>query len=120
MESKKSIAYKLFAMRTNEKNVAIATQYRFQRITPTYILVYGEDKPEGTNCTEVTAKDISSLSRRDFQWLEDANILLIQEFAAAHPDAQKNSLNNFYNELQKNIKEELEKDGERDKQSETE
>ena len=120
MESKKIIVYKLFAMRTNDKNVAIATQYRFQRITPTYILVYGEDKPEGTSCTEVTVEDIQSLSRRDLQWLEDANIVLLREFADEHKDAQKNSMKNFLTELDRNIKEELGKDGERDKQSETE
>lgn len=115
MEQKKALVYKLFAMHTNDKNVAIATQYRFQRITPQYILVYGEDAPEGTSCSEITANEISNLSRRDFQWLQDANMTLIREFALEHKDGQTSALKKFFEELDKNIKDELkENDGERE------
>lgn len=115
MEQKKAVVYKLFAMLTNEKNVAVATQYRFQRITPTYILVYTGEKPRGVKCTEVTVRELSSLSRKDFQWLEDANIVLIREFAEEHKESQTKSFANFLQELDKNIKEEL--DGERNENS---
>lgn len=115
MEQKKALVYKLFAMHTNEKNVAIATQYRFQRITPQYILVYGEDAPEGTSCSEITAEEISSLSRRDFQWLQDTNITIIRELTESHKHTQTNAIREFLLELDKNIKEELkENDGERE------
>lgn len=115
MEQKRALVYKLFAMLTNEKNVEIATKYRFQRITPSYILVYGEDEPQGTKCTEITANDLASLSKRDFQWLQDANIVLLREFSDEHKEAQKNTFKQFLEELDKNIKDELkENDGERE------
>lgn len=115
MEQNKVVAYKLFAMLTTEKNVAVATQYRFQRITPNYILVYGEEEPDGVDYTEVTANEIQNLSRRDFQWLEDANILLIREFSEGHKESQEKSFAIFLQELDKNLKEEI--DGERKEKS---
>ena len=102
-------------MLTTEKNVAVATQYRFQRITPNYILVYGEEEPDGVDYTEVTANEIQNLSRRDFQWLEDANILLIREFSEVHKESQEKSFAIFLQELDKNLKEEI--DGERKEKS---
>jgi hypothetical protein len=114
MWQNKPLGYKLYAMLTNEENVGIATQYRFQRITPSYTLVYGENKPEGTKCTEVKAEDISSLSRRDFQWLQDANMAIIRELTENHKPTQTNAIKEFLLELDKNIKDELkENDGER-------
>lgn len=115
MEQKKVVAYKLFAMLTTDKNVAVATQYRFQRITPNYILVYGEEEPDGVDYTEVTPNEIQNLSRRDFQWLEDANVLLIREFAEEHKEPTARSFANFLQELDKNLKEEI--DGERNENS---
>lgn len=114
MGQNKALVYKLYAMLTNEENVAIATQYRFQRITPSYTLVYGEDEPEGTRCTEVTANDIQNLSRRDYQWLQDANMAILQELTEDHKPTQTNAIKEFLLELDKNIKDELkENDGER-------
>ena len=116
MEKKeKAIVYKLFAMLTNEANVRIATEYRFQRITPAYILVYGEEAPKRTKYTEITAKDLSSLSKKDFQWLQDANIALIREITDTHRESQSAELKKFWDELLSNIKDELkENDGERE------
>jgi hypothetical protein len=103
-------------MLTNDKNMAVATQYRFQRITPSYTLVYTDEEPEGVNCTEIKAEEISNLSRKDFQWLADSNLILLREFVEEHKDSQVQSLKKFFEELDKNIKEELkEKDGERKK-----
>lgn len=102
-------------MLTSDSNVEIATRYRFQRITPSYILVYGEDEPEGAKYTEITANEISNLSRRDFQWLQDANIVLLREFAEEHKDAQRSSFRQFLEELDKNIEDELkDSNGERE------
>ena len=116
MEKKeKAIVYKLFAMLTNEANVRIATEYRFQRITPAYTLVYGEEAPKRTKYTEITAKDLSSLSKKDFQWLQDANIALIREVTETHKESQPAELKKFWDELLSNIKDELkENDGERE------
>ena len=116
MEKKeKAIVYKLFAMLTNEANVRIATEYRFQRITPAYILVYGEEAPKRTKYTEIKAKDLSSLSKKDFQWLQDANIALIREVTETHKESQSAELKKFWDELLSNIKDELkEDDGERE------
>lgn len=114
MGQNKALVYKLYAMLTNEENVAIATQYRFQRITPSYTLVYGEDEPEGTRCTEVTANDLQNLSRRDYQWLQDANMAILRELTEDHKSTQTNAIKEFLLELDKNIKDELkENDGER-------
>ena len=66
------------------------------------------------------AEEISNLSRKDFQWLEDSNLILLREFVEEHKESQVQSLKKFFEELDKNIKEELkEKDGER-KESATE
>lgn len=121
MEQKNAIVYKLFAMLTNEKNLAIATKYRFQRITPTYILVYGEKEPEGAKCKEITAEEIHNLSSKDFQWLQDANMVLLQEVVNEHRESQGQALKKFFEELDKNIKEELKaSNGERNEESATE
>lgn len=123
MEQKNTIVYKLFAMLTNEKNLAIATKYRFQRITPTYILVYGEKEPEGAKCKEITDEETHNLSSRDFQWLQDANMVLIQEVVNEHKhrESQVRELKKFFDELDKNIKEELKaSNGERNEESATE
>ena len=121
MEQKSTIVYKLFAMLTNEKNLAIATKYRFQRITPTYILVYGEQEPEDAKCKEITAEEIHNLSSKDFQWLQDANMVLLQEVVNEHRESQGQALKKFFEELDKNIKEELKaSNGERNEESATE
>jgi hypothetical protein len=118
MEQKTAIVYKLFAMLTSEESMDAASKYRFQRVTPHYTLVYGEEAPD-CQCTEVEASDISTLSAKDLQWLTDANMTLIREFAEENKETSQKSLKQFFNELDKNLKEEMEKHGER-KESATE
>ncbi len=118
MEQRQAVVYRLFAMSTNDKTVAVATQYRFQRITPNYTLIYGTEEPDGVKFAEITAEELHNLSRKDFQWLEDANLVLIREFEEEHREAQGKAFKQFIEELDKNIKEEL--NGERTEESATE
>lgn len=103
----KQIVYILSALEVTSDNIEIACSKRFQRITQDYILVYDEDIPDGA--VEITAKYIKELSEQDAEWLARCNMILLNEFAEKHVDSQKKSLQDFFHELDENIKQELKK-----------
>lgn len=105
MDEKKQIVYLLSAMELTSENINVACSKRFQRITSDYILVYDEDIPEGA--VEITAKDLKALSEQDSEWLARCNLTLLSELAEKHADSQKKSLQQFWKELDENIKREL-------------
>lgn len=109
MESieKKQIVYFLSALETTDENIRLACGYRFQRITPEYILVYCEEIPE--NAVEIKADQIDALSRSDAEWLAKTNLTILNEFAEKHADSAKKSFADFMVELDQNIKKEIEK-----------
>jgi len=107
MDDKKQIVYILSALEVTSDNIEIACTKRFQRITSDYILVYDEDIPEGA--VEITANYLKELSEQDAEWLARCNMILLNEFSNKHADAQKKSLQDFFHELDENIKQELKK-----------
>lgn len=108
MEEKKQIVYILSALELNSDNIELACSKRFQRITSDYILVYDEEVPVGG--VEISAKDLKALSEQDAEWLAKCNMILISEFVEEHAESQKKSLQDFFDELDTNIKKELKKD----------
>lgn len=107
MDDKKQIVYILSALEVTSDNIEIACTKRFQRITSDYILVYDEDIPEGA--VEITANYLKELSEQDAEWLARCNMILLNEFSNKHADTQKKSLQDFFHELDENIKQELKK-----------
>lgn len=105
MEEKKQIVYILSALELTSENIEIACKMRFQRITSDYILIYDESIPNGA--VEIGAKDLKALSEQDSEWLARCNMILINEFAENHAESQRKSLQNFFQELDENIKAEL-------------
>jgi adenine C2-methylase RlmN of 23S rRNA A2503 and tRNA A37 len=108
MEEKKQIVYILSALELNSENIELACSKRFQRITSDYILVYDESIPDGG--VEISARDLKALSEQDSEWLAKCNMILINEFVEQHAESQKKSLQDFFDELDANIKKELKKD----------
>lgn len=106
MEKKEEqVIYKLSAFYTTNENIEIACQKRFQRITMDYILVYDEEIPDGA--TEITAQEISALSLADREWLDGCIIEILEEIEKEHEESKKRSFQNFFKELEQNIKDEL-------------
>lgn len=105
MEEKKQIVYILSALELTDENISLACSKRFQRITSDYILVYDEDVPE--NAVEITPNQIGALTEQDAEWLTKCNMILLGEFAEKHAESQKKSLQDFFHELDENIKKEL-------------
>lgn len=70
-----------------------------------YILVYDEEIPDGA--TEITAQEISALSLADREWLDGCIIEILEEIEKEHEESKKRSFQNFFKELEQNIKDEL-------------
>ena len=103
---KKQIVYKLSATWTTEEHIAEACGYRFQRITPSYILVYGETIPKCAH--ELSAEHLANLTHADRVWLSDCNNILMQEFEKEHAESKAKAQADFIAELKENIKREME------------
>lgn len=77
------VAYKLYALELNKDGIAEASQARFCRITPFYILVYlCGDAP--ANGIEITETETHRLTAADEQWLLDCNMAILAEEAKRH------------------------------------
>ena len=107
MEEKKQIIYRLSALETTDANIRFAHKKRFQRITRDYILVYDDNIPK--NGVEITANELDALSHDDFVWLEQCNLILIEEIVGSHKEETTRSFKEFFEELDANLKEELKK-----------
>ena len=70
--------YRLYCLDITEKNIEYASQVRFSRITPNYILVYIPDEIL-KGAVEITDKEVNELTETDTKWLQDVNMVLIAE-----------------------------------------
>lgn len=84
MSAELKIQYKLYALEVNKAGIETASNERFCRITPFYILVYScaDEAPAGA--IEITQTETHRLSKQDEQWLLDCNIVILTEEAKKH------------------------------------
>ena len=83
MEKELKIRYRLYATSADAESIKIASNERFCRITPFYILIYTDgDIPK--NGVEMTQSETHRLSAQDEQWLRDCNIVILAEQAKIH------------------------------------
>lgn len=83
MEKELKIRYRLYAINSDAENVKRASNERFCRITPFYILIYtNAEIPQ--NGIEMTQSETHRLSAQDEQWLRDCNIVILAEQAKIH------------------------------------
>ena len=90
------------------ENVEYASDFRFSRITPEYILVYVQKKrlnPPTGKAVEIQQKDIGLLSKKDESWLFDCVISLFADIAATKDrdtmERLTDMVNRFEQELEK-------------------
>ena len=94
--------YRLYIMALERKNFAIAMNERFQRITPTRILLY--TKKRYTGFSEVTDETIfDELSKEDREWLFGCNLTIINEHVQRHPNKLKEAQSKFLEELSREL-----------------
>lgn len=78
MANDKKITYRLFALSLNRRNVELAADERFSRVTPNYVLIYTTGaKPDGS--IGVAAWEVDQLSEADRVWLYDCNTAILAE-----------------------------------------
>lgn len=105
---KKGRKYRLFAIECSLENVEYASDFRFSRITPEYILVYVQRKrlnpPTGMS-VEVREQDVKMLSKKDESWLFDCVVSLFADIAASKDrdtmERLTDMVNRFEQELEK-------------------
>ena len=106
--------YRLFAFPYSLENVEYASEFRFSRVTPEYILVYTQKArvrvPVG-KATEVKENDISLLSKMDEAWLFDCGLSLFADIAASQKKEDINKLSEMVNRLEEELEVESRKEG---------
>ena len=111
----KAEIYRLYAFPTNQKNVNAAIRYRFNRITPTYILVYDKkEKPQ--NCVEIKEKDVFRLTRQDKDWLMSCCIAQLSEVINRSQEETFQKMD----QIIRNLENELKIEAEAEKRGDTE
>lgn len=108
MEKELKIAYKLYAVEVNPESIKVASQERFCRITPFYILVYTAGKAP-KDSIEMTQTETHRLSEQDAQWLGDCNIVILSEEAKKHESEIAANMAERLARLEEALKEEKEK-----------
>lgn len=76
--------YQLYLFAMNDENVKLASEYRFNRITRKYILVYTDkfiNLLQNSRYHSINEKEIGHLSDAEKVWLLEANIKVIAEEA---------------------------------------
>lgn len=77
------IAYKLYALELTREGIKTASEQRFCRITPFYVLVYTDgDAPQDS--IEITEEETNRLTKQDEQWLLDCNTAILMEQMHKH------------------------------------
>ena len=81
------IAYKLYAVRTNDAVIDAVSDIRFTRITANYTLIYADDEQIMGKAlplikyTIIEGEEASRLSAADKDWLMNCNFTIIAEEA---------------------------------------
>ena len=102
----------LFSTSIGDDAVKEAMSYRFNRITPKYVLVYTDEllgMLHSCHYHIIDEKEIGYLSDSEKVWLLDANIKIIAEETAKQQDKILKSLNKRIRKLEIELKEEYEK-----------
>lgn len=77
------ITYKLYALTIDRDGIKTASEQRFSRITPFYILIY-TDKEAPKDAIEIGEAELHRLTAADEQWLTDCNVTILLEETKKH------------------------------------
>lgn len=112
--SKRIKKYRLFALPYSFENVEYASEFRFSRVTPEYILIYTQKArlvvPVG-KAAEVKENDISLLSKLDEAWLFDCGLSLFADIAANQKTEDVARLSDMVSRLEEELEAETRKEG---------
>lgn len=107
MKTKKPEVYRLFAAKVTAETAAEATENRFHRLTPGYILLYTSKAPGGA-WVEVRGKDLHRLTKADETWLWDCGLALAAEVMQRRKDEAVKSLGEMVDQLERELRAEQE------------
>ena len=97
------VTYRLYCLDITEKNIEYASQVRFSRITPDYILVYIPDEIL-KGAIEITDNEAKNLTETDTKWLQDINMVLIaEEIRGQSKERFLGALSTLFDQLEQNL-----------------
>lgn len=109
MSEIRGIVWRLYAMRPTDQNIKRALKERFHRITTKYVLVYTGEKLHDADIAEIGQEDYHALSKDDTEWLNEANMELLQEFQSNHADTIQQAQVDFLKEFERELEREQER-----------
>lgn len=110
--NKRKKKYQLYLMATNEENIELAREQRFNRINGRYILIYTDDLlPTGQSAHYhiIDEKETAHLSDSEKVWLLEANVQIIAEETEKRQDELLKKINKRISTLEKELEKESEK-----------
>lgn len=72
--------YRIYATHADTNGKSYAQRCRFSRITPQYVLIYADAKPDEIKSIEVREKDFYRLTESDRSWLWESMSAIASEF----------------------------------------
>ena len=100
--------YSLFAMPATAANIEIASNERFSRITPKYILIYAKDKQPPSSMA-IDGEDLNRLTKADKQWIKDCIVTLFADAVQKQPENIERSMEKHIEMLEQALKAEADK-----------
>ena len=100
--------YHLYLAPFNSETAQIALNEKYARATPDYVMLYNKGEcPKGYK--EMTDAELHLLPKDGLKWLNEINILVIQEFYKARMDEMERANRKFMEEFEKELQAEREK-----------
>ena len=106
MTSKKT-KYFLYAGRCTSRNIGIASQFEYSRVTPSYILVYSDSPKMENGFIEIGSDDLATLSKSDNVWLQDANLQIVLNEMKRNAEEIANNIRERAQELADTLEKEM-------------
>ena len=112
--SEKIKKYRLFFLKYSVENVDFASEHRFNRVTPDYILIYTQRarlRPPCGKCIELKGGDLSSLTDMDREWILDCGRSVFSDILAKQSKESAGKLAEMVDRLEQELAKEAEKEG---------
>lgn len=100
--------YHLYLAPFNSETAQIALNEKYARATPDYVMIYNKGEcPEGYK--EMTEEALHLLPKDGLKWLNEVNLLVIQEFTKERMDEIERANRRFMEAFENELKAEREK-----------
>ena len=112
--SEKIRKYRLFFLKYSVENVDFASEHRFTRVTPDYILIYTQRarlRPPCGKAIELKGSDLSSLTDLDREWILDCGRSVFSDILAKQNRESTERLVEMVDRLERELALEAEKEG---------